>query len=205
MLREHPDLVFRPLSLRLVKYVAGDTTFVLGTTLLDGGQYPIGDLAELYHGRWGIEELYKISKVLIDVEDFHAQTEEGVKQELFAHFGIVTLSRLFTNDLETSLAQASDPPDDQKAGQPSPPPPSASAATPASDYKINFKNTLVTIARHVEALFVRHAGFVKETVRTILGSLSACKQRVRPNRSYKRQSNKPVKKWRAPKLTPATT
>jgi hypothetical protein len=205
MLLEHPDLVFRPLALRLVKYRAGATTFVLGTTLLDGTKYPIGDLAELYHGRWGIEELYKISKVLIDVEDFHAKTEEGVKQELFAHFTIVTLSRLFSNDLEASLAQNSDPPDDPTAGLPSPMPPSAPAAPTTSEYKINFKNTLVTIARHVEALFVRHAGFVQETVRTILTSLSACKQRVRPNRSYKRQSNKPVKKWRAPKLTPATS
>ena len=205
MLREHPDLVFRPLPLRLVKYVAGPTTFVLGTTLMDGGKYPIADLAELYHGRWGIEELYKISKVLIDVEDFHAQTEEGVKQELFAHFAIVTLGRLFTNDLETSLAPASDRPNDKPGGPPSPPLPSGSAATAVLDYKINFKNALVTLARHAEALFVRHAGFVRETVRTILGSLSACKQKLRPNRSYKRQSNKPIKKWRAPKPTPKLT
>lgn len=203
LLREHPDLVFRPLSLRLVKYVAGPTTFILGTTLMDAEKYPIGDLAELYHGRWGIEELYKISKGLIDVEDFHAQTEEGVKQELFAHFTIVTLSRLFTNDLEMSMAQASERQDDQKTGQSSLPMPSAAPGA-ALDYKINFKNTLVTIARHAEALFVTHVGFVRETVRTILDSLSACGQKIRANRSHKRQSNKPIKKWRAPKMVPKT-
>jgi hypothetical protein len=96
LLIDYPDLVFRPLALRLVKYVVGTTTFVLGVTLTDREKYPREELAELYHGRWGIEELYKISKVLIDVEDFHAKTERGVKQELFAHFGIVTLSRLIS-------------------------------------------------------------------------------------------------------------
>ncbi len=41
---------------------------------MDSERYSVEDLTELYHGRWGIEELYKISKVLIDVEDFHAKT-----------------------------------------------------------------------------------------------------------------------------------
>jgi hypothetical protein len=204
LLVAHPDLVFRPLGLRLVKYVVGTTTFVLGVTLMDRGQYPREALAELYHGRWGIEELYKISKVLVDVEDFHAKTEEGVKQELFAHFGIVTLSRLFTNDLEASLAHATDRQDATQDGPPPPTTPSLSATPVAGDDRINFKNALVTLARHVEALFVRHVGYVKETVRTILGSLSACRQKVRPHRSYTRQSNKPIKKWRAPKLKAAT-
>lgn len=204
LLVEHPDLVFRPLALRLVKYVVGPTTVVLGVTLLDKEKYPRADLAALYHGRWGIEELYKISKVLVDVEDFHAKTEQGVKQELFAHFGIVTLRRLFTNDLEASLAHATNGQDAVPDGPPSSPT-SSSAAPGAGDYRINFKNALVTIARHAEALFVRPVGFVKDTVRTILRSLSACRQKVRPHRSYKRQSNKPIKKWRAPKLKVAPT
>jgi len=204
ILLEHPDLVLRPLKLRLVKYKVGTTTFVLGTTLMDSERYSVDDLAELYHGRWGIEELYKISKVLIDVEDFHGKTEEGVKQELFAHFGIITLSRLFTNSIEASMTQEpprEDPRGEKKAGEPTGTTPLASTAL---RYKINFKNALVTLARHVEALFVRHVSYIQKTVRTILCSLSAYKQKVRPNRSYKRLSHKPIKKWRHPKLKPAT-
>lgn len=203
ILLEHPDLVFTPLTLRLVKYAAGTTRFVLGTTLMDSEKYRVEDLAELYHGRWGIEELYKISKVLIEVEDFHGQTEQGVKQELFAHFGIVTMSRLFTNDLEASMTQAppqKEPRAEKKAGASSETAPSALTASTALLYKINFKNALVTLARHVEGLFVRHVTYIQEAVRTILSSLSACKQKVRPNRSYKRQSHKPIKKWRPAKL-----
>jgi hypothetical protein len=63
-----------------------------------------------------------------------------------------------------SMAQASERQDDQKTGQSSLPMPSAAPGT-ALDYKINFKNTLVT---------------------------------------SKRQSNKPIKKWRAPKMVPET-
>jgi hypothetical protein len=57
----------------------------------------------LYHERWDIEELYKISKVLIEVQDFHAQTERGVKQELYAHFVMITLSRIFSNHVEDDI------------------------------------------------------------------------------------------------------
>ncbi len=48
-----------PLRLRLVKYDVHDTTYVLGTTLLDAGLHPVDDLSDLYHGRWSVEELYR--------------------------------------------------------------------------------------------------------------------------------------------------
>jgi len=34
----------------------------LASTLLDGDDITVDDLADLYHGRWGIEELCKVSK-----------------------------------------------------------------------------------------------------------------------------------------------
>ena len=48
-----------PCRLRLAKYVIRDKVYVLGTTLLDAGCYPAADLADLCHGRWSVEELYK--------------------------------------------------------------------------------------------------------------------------------------------------
>jgi len=83
---KYPDIIFKPLKLRLIKYHYSDTTYVLGTTLLDNELYKTNEFCDCYHSRWGIEELYKISKILIDVEDFHAQSERGVKQELFFTF-----------------------------------------------------------------------------------------------------------------------
>ena len=82
--RRNPGAAFDPHRLRLVKYAVGDTVFILGTTLLDRDQYSIDQLSDLYHARWGIAELYKISKRPMEVEDFHGQSERGVKQELYA-------------------------------------------------------------------------------------------------------------------------
>lgn len=204
---EHPDILFRPLTLRLVKYIVAKTTFVIGTTLLDSDAYPTHALSAVYHERWGIEELYKISKIHMDVEDFHGQTERGVKQELFAHFGIVTLSRIFTNVLEQNIAKGNPQEErrqDANTVEKLVSPKSCRHTQRAPPFKINFKNALLTIARHVEALFVRHMTYIKETVHTVLSSLSACKQKVRPNRSYPRQSHKPIKKWRPSKVKSAT-
>lgn len=58
---------------------------------------------DVYPGRWGIEELYKVSKRIFIVEDFHAKTERGVKQELFAHFVLITMNRLFANRADSEL------------------------------------------------------------------------------------------------------
>ena len=57
-----PDTLLRPCRVRLVKYTAGASSFALATTLLDAKAYPARALADLYHGRWSIEELYKISR-----------------------------------------------------------------------------------------------------------------------------------------------
>jgi IS4 transposase len=75
-----------------VKYTEAGTTYILGTTLLNSEQYPVEALPDIYHSRWGIEELYKVSKQLMSIEEFHAQSERGVKQELFAHFVLIRVS-----------------------------------------------------------------------------------------------------------------
>jgi len=71
--------------------------------LLDGEAYQASAFPALYHAGWGIEELYKVSKELVGVDDFHAQTERGVKQELFAHFVLLTLNRILANHTESGL------------------------------------------------------------------------------------------------------
>ena len=67
---------------RLVKYTVAETDYCLATSLHDSQKYTIPMLADLYHGRWSIEELYKTSKTLI--KEFHARSEQGIRQELYA-------------------------------------------------------------------------------------------------------------------------
>jgi len=188
---KHPDIAFMPLKLRLVKYVYDGSTYVLGTTLLDNERYQQDELCELYHSRWGIEELYKISKVLIDVEEFHAQSERGVKQELFAHFVLITLNRIFANHAEDEINARDESLADERIAPSQP------------LFRINIKNALVTMARNLESLFLQQAQWITQTLNHMIDAISFCKQKERPGRKHERVSRKPVKKWRPSKSKPA--
>jgi hypothetical protein len=178
---KYPEGHFGPIRLRLVKYTVAGTTYVLGTTLLDQQKYTITDFSDAYHSRWGIEELYKISKQLMFVEDFHGQSERTVKQELFAHFVLIALTRIFSNHSEDGFNDRN-------------------VEKEAQTIKANFKNCLITVARNIEGLFLKQASLLRETINTIVASISLCKQKLRPNRSYDRRSRKPIGKWKPPKL-----
>ena len=176
-----PGIVIIPIKLRLLKYKAAGETYILGTTLLDKEAYPLKDFPDVYHSRWGIEELYKISKHHIEVEDFHGHSERTVKQEIFAHFVLITMTRIFSNRAEQDLNPA------RKIRQ------SNEAVL------VNFKNSLVTIARNLEALFLQQAKVVKKTVNRIMKAIGSCKQKMRLDRSYDRVSRKPISKWQPKK------
>lgn len=184
---KYPDIIFKPLKIRLIKYHYSDTTYVLGTTLLDKEEYKTKEFCDCYHSRWGIEELYKISKILIDVEDFHAQSERGVKQEIFSHFVLITLNRIFTHQTEQGLNSKDEFFVNEEISNPEP------------MFKVNVKNALVVMARHLESLFLQQANLITNTVNQMIDAISFCKQKERPGRKYERSSKKPVRKWRPSK------
>ena len=62
----------RTLRVRLVSYRHGDTQYRIATSLTDDSRYRVPALCELYHGRWGVEEMYKTGKSVI--EAFHARS-----------------------------------------------------------------------------------------------------------------------------------
>jgi hypothetical protein len=178
---QYPDLDIIPLKLRLLKYKIADSVFCLGTTLLDTHRYPLQEFIDVYHGRWGIEELYKVSKRIFIIEDFHAKTERGVKQEIFAHFVLVTLNRLFSNqaDVELNSGGASTSP-------------SPGHASP--DRQTNFKNCIHVLDRGLEELLLLHER-IRIVVERLFPTIRAQHQRVRPNRSFIRRSMRPETKW----------
>jgi len=183
---QYPGLEILPLKLRLLKYRIAESVFVLGTTLFGAQRYPLEAFMDVYHSRWGIEELYKVSKRIFVIEDFHGKTERGVKQEIFAHFVLVTLNRLFANraDIELNAGPAS-----TTSACPNPGPASPVRQT-------NFKNCIHVLERGLEELLLLHQrirGVVQRIFTTILGR----NQRVRPNRSFIRRSLRPETKWRS--------
>jgi hypothetical protein len=183
----NPGIEIVPLKLRLVRYEIGDSTFCLGTTLLDP-RYTLAELKNVYHGRWGIEELFKVSKQIFDVEDFHAKTVRGVKQEVFAHFLLITINRLFANRADREI----------NSDQPEPPTSAAEPAPATTDdaavRKTNFKNCVHVVARGLEELLLLGCQ-VKRVVQEVFEAIVKQYQRVRPNRSYPRKSMRPVNKW----------
>ncbi|OGT40977.1 MAG: hypothetical protein A3F13_01675 [Gammaproteobacteria bacterium RIFCSPHIGHO2_12_FULL_40_19] len=176
--------------LRLIKYKIDNETYVCGTTLI-GEQYSIDEFQKLYHGRWGIEELYKISKLYIDVEDFHSSTERGVKQELYAHLLLINIARIFESEAKNKL-----------------PPPTATDKNIDSKnaywqgfcenlqtIKINFKNCLLVVERYLLKLFFKASGLISDWLPKAISLIARVKQKIRPGRHYPRFSHKPIKKW----------
>lgn len=169
--RDATALRARSLRIRLVGYTAGDTEYCLATSLLDSGRYGIRALSDLYHGRWGIEEMDKTGKAVI--EHFHAKSERGVRQELYAAFVLITLARQFSNRCDEDINDGGDPP----------------------AMRANFKNGLRLVGKEIEALFLKQAETVRQSVARIMTGLSRCLQRDRPGRSYQRKSRQPRSKW----------
>ena len=161
----------RTCRIRLVSYTAGDTTYCLATSMLDSKRYTVQALSDLYHARWDIEEMYKTGKAVI--EHFHARSERGVRQELYAAFTLVALARLFANRCDHDISDGDDLP----------------------AMRANFRNGLRLVGREIEALFLKQADTVRQSVARIMTGLSRCIQRQRPARCYPRRSMQPRSKW----------
>ncbi len=164
-----------PIVLRLVRYDIGESRYVLATTLADTERYSRKDLSELYHGRWGIEELFKISKTTLAVEEFHGRSERGVRQELYAHFNLIAMARLFTNRGDAALDEAHE--------------------GDLPKMRTNFTNALAMLAGSLEELILTQTSALADAVSRVANSVLAARARLRPGRSFPRRSQKPVGKW----------
>jgi len=170
-----------PLRLRLVKYRMKDSEYLLGTTLLDSRNYSLAALADLYHERWGIEELFKTSKQTLAIESFHARTERGVRQELFAHFVLITLVRLFTGHGEAGLERLR-----QENGG-------------GRKKTLNVRHALTLLGQNLTALLLQQAQILDR----FHDALVQVRAAIRPGRAYPRVSHKPTGKWKPEKAAKA--
>ena len=170
-----PGRQFDPVDLRLVRCTRGDSECVLATTLADPDRYTLDELSDLYHGRWGIEELFKTSKAVIAVDEFHGRTERGVRQELYAHFNLIAMTRLLANRGDGLLEEM------REDGK--------------EKMTVNLKNGLAIMAANLEELVLTRAAVLAETVAWMVQRILAVRSRLRPGRSYPRRSRKPISKW----------
>lgn len=181
------DFDIKPLTVRLIKHKINNETYMYATTLI-GKAYPKECFAEIYHGRWGIEELYKISKQFIELEDFHARTARGVKQELYAHLLLINLARFVEFESRSLL-----PPPKKDAVDIEKIP--ADIFNPVTMLNINFKNCLLVMGRYLENLILAGCNLLIDWLPKITDAIARIRQKIRPNRHYTRISHKPRDKW----------
>jgi hypothetical protein len=100
-LSEHPEFIDTEIECRLIKVVldTGETE-VLCTSLIDQEKYPIEDFKELYHYRWNEEEVYKLLKSRVEVEQFSGKTALAVKQDFYAKVFLLTLCATYAHPIE---------------------------------------------------------------------------------------------------------
>jgi len=80
--------------LRLVRCERDETDPVILLTNLSQSQATRPELDDLYHERWAIEEMYKLSKGLyLNQRQMHSMTPIGVEQEILAFFLFIALAQ----------------------------------------------------------------------------------------------------------------
>lgn len=83
------------LSVRAIRLVSPDgTVSVLLTNQLEATGCSAEALIGLYFRRWAVETHYRDEKTSMDIETFHSQTENGIRQELFAMVIMAVIARV---------------------------------------------------------------------------------------------------------------
>ena len=178
----------QPLKLRLIKHKIRDVTYLYGTTLYNQEKYPAHQMAALYHERWDIEELYKISKHIIDIEQFHSKTERGVKQEIYAHILLINLSRFFEFDAKLPPINKVDKEKCDNVNF-------YKFFNPTSMFNLNFKNCIAVVGRYLDKLILDTYEQVKSWPPKVIAMILRVRQKIRPGRHCPRRSYRPEKKW----------
>ena len=100
-----------PFTVRAVRLESpGGECSVLLTNLFDTDRFPAADVIALYFRRWAVETHYGDEKTSLDIETFHSETENGIRQELFAVLIVAVIARL--------LSALMTDPDDPAAAEP---------------------------------------------------------------------------------------
>ncbi len=201
----HSKIKLRPIEIRLIKYTINEKKYVLLTTLLDKEKYPEDIFKGAYNTRWEHEEMLKVSKVITGVKDFHSKNESGVKQELFAHFVIITLLKIIQSqshcEVEKEIKNKEIPkrrimPRIKQESKLKAAPKTTKEKGVLEKIKINQKSAFLLVGWALEKLFYWNPfKFIEESVSFMVNSAKKLYQKVRLDRNYPRVSKTAPSKW----------
>jgi hypothetical protein len=155
---------------------------VFVTNLRGKNRYPKESIIELYTRRWGVETMYNRVKNLLNLENFHARTYNGVMQEIFSNLLVLSLAAAVSNAAI-----------DEKKMNP-------------EETRPNFKNATEVVRRHLFSIVDhRIVGLSpKKLLRQMMEEVAAITYTIRPGRSYPRVSMQPIQSWNLKKSAKLT-
>lgn len=165
-----------PLRLRALRLLGPDGELsVLLTNLADPARFSAPAVIALYFRRRAVEVHYRDEKTSFDIETFHSQTEQGIRQELFAILVMAVIAR-------TVMALITDP-DHPARVEP------------------QFKHAMITLASEAAILTPQCPEVALRIFDELLREIARVRyyrpQTIRP--SPPRVSKKPVNKWQLDK------
>lgn len=72
------------ITYRVVRFKITENTYETIVTSLNRFEFPLEEIKELYHMRWGIETSFRELKYAIGLVNFHAKKETSILQEIYA-------------------------------------------------------------------------------------------------------------------------
>lgn len=110
--------------------------------------------------------------------------------EIYAHLLLINIARIFESDANNNIKSSSnenstDLKDEYWQG----------FRDNLRKIKINFKNCLIVVGRHLEQLFLTNIFTINKWLPNIITAIVRVKQKIRCGRHYPRRSFKPANRW----------
>ncbi len=161
------------LDLRAVKITGPDGTACFFITSLQQGKFGLGQLAELYHMRWDVEEFFKVMKgPYIGQGQFRSKMPTGVLQEIHALILFLALNRV-------CMAAAAD-------------------ASGRDHDSLSQKAGVLGLTAHITRILLapdEHSAL--RQLDLLLQRIARIRHTKRPGRSFPRRSLRPARRWAA--------
>lgn len=137
---------------------------VLATSLMDSEKHPYELFKDLYHNRWPVEELYKLIKSRVEVENFTGKYPESIKQDFHALIFLSNLTSILAFPIHSKIKKK--------------------CKKRKYDYKINWTQAIAKMKDSVVLLFMKN--YIVRVVEKLLFHFVNNIIPIRPNRTFPR-------------------
>ena len=160
-----------PICLRVINIKLPDgKTALFVTTLLDKTTYPLSQCKELYHKRWQEEEFYKLTKGLLEAENFRGKCTLLIGQELMAIHLYCLLTRILI--MESALSKQ------------------------VSTDEIPQQAAFLAVSRYLDKIWTcSNVDQCRQLLQMCILEIGWGKYKQRPDRSFPRKSKSCYGKW----------